>query len=95
MWPGLNSKWIKKHLQPSLATAQGHLWQDIRGEIFIKHQCNPSLPLASLISCTDELLELFSASNDLNLHTYNIIFSLVEYTPDNKASSDITGCFTF
>ena len=84
-WPGLTTTLVKKYLQPSIATAKGHLNQEqknLQSTKNVKNSSNKS-----------DLEDFFPTSNVPNIKTNDAIYYLAAPEELNKAYSNLTGCF--
>ena len=84
---------IKKHLLPSLATARGHLQQDMKGKLSTKKGFKNNIIETKTTTVIDE--DFFPTLNTPNLRSNDVIYALVENNDTVKGYSDQTGRFLY
>ena len=91
-WPGLNTRLIKKHLPPSIATAQGHLKQERHGLQSTKGK-NNTKDIKIIKQPTDSqeqtiLDDYFPQSASPNVKTQEVLYTLMAPDQLSVAFSD-------
>jgi hypothetical protein len=87
-WPGLDAYSIKKHLTKSIATQLGHLNQERQGLQSTK------VPFVA-IKQEDDDDNFFPQSDTPNIKTNDAAYSIIQFTPKDKAYIDLTGRFPY
>jgi hypothetical protein len=86
-WPGLDVELITKHLVPTLATTKGHLHQERQNLQSTKDQ--------SQVSSTDMDNDFFPTSDTPNRKTNDVVYSITQFEPKDRAYMDLTGRFPY
>ena len=85
-WPGLTATLINKHLQQSMATAQGHLNQERQ---HLQSTRTTQVPIQQKNEEDDD----YPDANDPNNKTHDAAYTIVEFTPKETAYTNLTGRF--
>ena len=83
-WPGLTVNLITKHLPKSIATTQGHLKSEKQGLQSTKKALTPKEEL-------DEYKDFFPASEQPNVRTNQVCYSIIDPSETSISYMDLTG----
>ena len=104
-WPGMDIKFMSKHLTDNINSAKGHQNQERQGlqstkapipKLFDESTESITTKFKNLnLNDPDILHDAFPNSDSPNIKTHDVAYSILELPPKNIAYTDLTGRFPY